>query len=99
AATLSYIKQINTHVYGGAGSNPTSAMQSVRSRAASLATPLYQSEYGNNSSSALAGGIELANRITTDLNVMGVNGWTFWQAVEPLSLAGAGWGLMWADYN
>ncbi|RIK84339.1 MAG: hypothetical protein DCC67_05020 [Planctomycetota bacterium] len=99
ATTVSYIKQLNTHVYGGAESNPTSAMQALRDRAASMGVPLYQSEYGNNSSSALVGGMDLAYRITTDLNVMGVNGWTFWQAVEPLTLSGAGWGLLWADYN
>ena len=99
AMTLSYVKQINTHAYGGVGSNSTASMQSLRSFAKSRGLPLYQSEYGNNSSSAVSGGIDLANRITTDLNVMGVNGWTFWQAVEPISLAGSGWGLMWADYN
>jgi hypothetical protein len=99
ATTLSYVKQINTHVYGGAGSNSTASMQSLRNLATSRNVPLYQSEYGNNSSSALSGGIDLANRITADVNVMGVNGWTFWQVIEPLSLAGSGWGLMWADYN
>ena len=99
ATTLSYIKQINTHVYGGSGSNSTASMQAVRNLADNRNIPLYQSEYGNNSTSGLSGGIDLANRITADLNVMGVNGWTFWQAVEPLSLAGSGWGLLWADYN
>ena len=99
AATLSYVKQINTHVYGGEGSNSTASMQVIRNFAKSRNVPLYQSEYGNNSASGLSGGIDLANRITADLNVMGVNGWTFWQAVEPLSLSGAGWGLLWADYN
>lgn len=99
ATTLSYVKQINTHVYGGDGGNSIASMQAIRSIAKSRNIPLYQSEYGNNSTSGLSGGIELANRITADLNVMGVNGWTFWQAVEPLSLSGAGWGLLWADYN
>jgi hypothetical protein len=99
ATTLGYVKQLNTHVYGGAGSNSTASMQALRNLAKSRNIPLYQSEYGNNSSSGLSGGIDLANRITADLNVMGVNGWTFWQAVEPISLSGSGWGLLWADYN
>jgi hypothetical protein len=99
ATTLSYIKQINTHVYGGSSSNSTASMQAVRNLAKTRNIPLYQSEYGNNSNSGIAGGIDLANRITVDINVMGVNGWTFWQAVEPLSLSGAGWGLMWAGYD
>lgn len=98
-ATRAYIKQINTHVYGGSGSNSTASMQSLRALADAEGWTLYQSEYGNNSTTGLLGGIGLANRITTDVNVMGVNGWTYWQAVEPVSLSGAGWGLLWADYS
>lgn len=99
ATTRSYIKQINTHVYGGSGSNSVANMQALRSLADAEGWTLYQSEYGNNSTTGLLGGIGLANRITTDVNVMGVNGWTYWQAVEPVSLSGAGWGLLWADYS
>ena len=99
ATTRSYIKQINTHVYGGTGSNSTASMQTLRALADAEGWTLYQSEYGNNSTTGLLGGIGLANRITADVNVMGVNGWTYWQAVEPVSLSGAGWGLLWADYN
>lgn len=99
ATTRSYIKQINTHVYGGSGNNSTASMQALRAIADAEGWSLYQSEYGNNSTTGLLGGIGLANRITADVNVMGVNGWTYWQAVEPVSLSGAGWGLLWADYN
>jgi hypothetical protein len=99
ATTLSYIKQINTHVYGGSGSNSPASMQSLRALADAQDISLYQSEYGNNSTTGLQGGIGLANRITSDVNVMGVNGWTYWQAVEPVSLSGSGWGLLWADYG
>lgn len=99
ATTRSYIKQLNTHVYGGSGSNSTASMQSLRALADAEGWSLYQSEYGNNSTTGLLGGIGLANRITADVNVMGVNGWTYWQAVEPVSLSGAGWGLLWADYT
>ena len=99
ATTRSYVRQLNTHVYGGTGSNSTASMQSLRALADTEGWSLYQSEYGNNSTTGLLGGIGLANRITTDINVMGVNGWTYWQAVEPVSLSGAGWGLLWADYS
>ncbi|MEQ8835647.1 MAG: hypothetical protein RID07_02460, partial [Lacipirellulaceae bacterium] len=96
STTRSLIKQINTHAYGG---NSTSSLQQLRNIAATEGVPLYNSEYGNNATTGLQGGIGVANRITADINTMGVNGWTFWQAVEPLSLSGAGWGLLWADYG
>lgn len=94
--TKSFITQINTHVYGG---QSTSSLNQVRSIAAAEGIRLYQSEYGNNSTTGLDGGIGLANRITQDINVMGVNGWAYWQVVEPTSLSGAGWGLAWAGYG
>ncbi len=74
-------------------------MTQLRAAAAADGKRLYQSEYGNNSSTGLSGGIGLANRITNDVNVMGVHGWAYWQVVEPLSLSGAGWGLAWAGYG
>lgn len=97
--TESFITQLNTHVYGGSGSNPTSSLNSVRNLADSKGWRLYQSEYGNNSTTGLLGGIGLASRITQDVNIMGVDGWAYWQVVEPTSLSGAGWGLAWAGYN
>ena len=97
--TKSFLTQINTHVYGGSGSNPSSSMTQVRQLADADNLRLYQSEYGNNSTTGLLGGIGLANRITQDVNVMGVDGWAYWQVVEPTSLSGAGWGLAWAGYD
>lgn len=94
--TKSFITQLNTHVYGG---NSTSSLNQVRNIAAAEGIRLYQSEYGNNSTTGLDGGIGLASRITQDVNVMGVNGWAYWQVVEPTSLSGAGWGLAWAGYG
>lgn len=99
STTLSYVKQINTHGYGGLGGSTLASMQRLRNLATAQGLPIYQSEYGNNSVGSLQGGIELANRITADINLMGVSGWTYWQAVEPVIYSGAGWGLLWADYN
>lgn len=95
-ATKDYISHLHTHTYGG---NSTANLNQVRSLAAADGKKLYMSEYGNNSSSGLLGGVALANRITQDINEMGVNGWAYWQVVEPTSLSGAGWGLAWAGYG
>ncbi len=93
--TKSFITQINTHTYGSS----TSAEQQLRNTAANDGKRLLMSEYGNNSTGGLSGGINLANRITADLNVMGAQGWTYWQVVEPISYAFAGWGLVHADHE
>lgn len=99
ASTLNYVTQINTHGYGGLGNNTLSSMQTLRNIAEAEGLSLYQSEYGNNSQVGNEGAITLANRITADVNLLGVNGWTYWQAIEPVIYSGAGWGLLWADYN
>ncbi len=97
--TKSFIKQIDTHTYGGSGNNSSAAMTQLRGVAAADGKKLYQSEYGNNSTTALLGGIGLAERITQDINILGVQGWAYWQVVEPEELSGAGWGLAWAGYD
>lgn len=97
--TKSFITQLHTHVYGTGSGNSATALANVRNQASANGKRLYQSEYGNNSVTGLLGGIALAERITQDVNVMGVNGWAYWQVVEPTSLSGAGWGLAWAGYE
>lgn len=96
ATTKSYITHLHTHTYGN---NSASDLAQIRNLAAADNQRLYMSEYGNNSSTGLLGGVALANRITADVNVMGANGWAYWQVVEPTSLSGAGWGLAWAGYS
>ncbi|MEM6329614.1 MAG: glycoside hydrolase, partial [Planctomycetota bacterium] len=95
-ATLQYVTQINTHVYGG---NSSSNLQALRQAADNGGLRLYQSEYGNNASTGLNGGIGIANRITQDINILGADGWAFWQVIEPESLSFSGWGPIWADYS
>lgn len=95
-ATKDYLTHLHTHTYGG---NSTSSLNQLRSLAAADGKKLYMSEYGNNSSTGLLGGVALASRITQDINEMGVNGWAYWQVIEPTSLSGSGWGLAWAGYG
>ncbi len=80
--TKSFVSAINTHTYGGEGNNPQSALAALRTLANTDNKKLYVSEYGNGGNGPLTGGIELARRITRDLNIMQPEGWTYWQSLE-----------------
>jgi O-glycosyl hydrolase len=99
AYTKSFIDQIHTHTYPYNGGNTTQSLTQLKNAAQSEGKKLYVSEYGNNSTGGLAGGITLAQRITDDLKVMEADGWTYWQTIEPLEYATSGWGLILADYT
>ena len=94
-ATRDLIAQINTHSYGATS---TSAAASLRNLAAANNTPVAVSEYGNNSSSPLSGGIEYAQQITRDLNILQTPIWTSWQAIVDSNFH-VGWGLVHASFS
>lgn len=95
-----YVTHLHTHTYGG---DQPPALNQLRNLAAADGKKLYMSEYGNNSTTGLLGGVALANRITLDVNELGANGWAYWQVIEPGTLTTvspqSAWGLAWTGYG
>jgi len=77
--TLSEIKLITTHAYGG------SQRSELKQLAASGGKDLWMSEYGDND----ATGLRMSNSILRDIKDMGATACVTWQAVD-----GGGWGLL-----
>ncbi len=89
------IAQLNAHGYCCHNTNQST---SLRNLAASEGKRLYMNEWGTGNSSALNGGLTLANRITHDLKHLQPAAWTYWQAIEHRWNNG-GWGLIHANFN
>jgi len=94
-ATRDLIAQINAHSYG-ATSNAAAA--GLRNLAAANNTPVAVTEFGNNSSGPLSGGIDYAEQITRDLNILQTPTWTSWQAIVDSNYH-FGWGLVHASFS
>ena len=88
ARTLEHMDIITTHTYNGV----------LRSKLANFTAQhgkeLWNSEYGTGSG-PLQGGLQLAQRITLDLNQLAPSVWTLWQAADlDNALSPFGWGLL-----
>ncbi len=96
--TKSYISQVNTHTYpfnGGSGAADSAALYTAVSQDGKK---IYATEFGTGKASEpLAGGINLANQIRSDLRNLKAEGWTYWQAVEDNN--GSNWGLLIAPFD
>ena len=97
ALTKSYVDQINTHTYPFNGGSSSSTLSQLHSIAQNDGKKIFASEFGTNSSTAVDGGITLANQITKDLRYLQTPGWTYWQAIENNN--GSGWGLIIAPFE
>ena len=95
-----YVTHLHTHTYGG---DQASSLNQLRNLAAADGKKIYMSEYGNNSTTGLLGGVALANRIKLDVNELGANAWAYWQVIEPGTLTTvspqSAWGLVWTGYD
>lgn len=100
ATAKGYVTHLHTHTYGN---DQTASLNQLRNLAAADGKKLYMSEYGNNSTTGLLGGVALANRITLDVNELGANAWAYWQVIEPGTLTTvspqSAWGLVWTGYD
>lgn len=86
------VDQINTHTYPFQGGTTNESLLNLYLIAATTGKRFYVSEFGVGGVDQLDSAIQLASRISTDIYRGGVQGWTYWQAVEDNN--GSGWGLI-----
>ena len=107
-AAKNALAQVNTHTYNYlAPSGDYSSLSPLHNAVKTQNKTLWQSEFGTAAGdfaerNSVTGALNLAKRMTDDLNNLRPDAWVFWDGIENLAVNQAtdtSWGLIYANYD